>query len=159
MKYFETIDGVTSVKTELELIEKVRSATDLIKKISIWIVVLFAFISVFIISNTIKLTLHNRRREINIMKYVGATDAYIRGPFVIEGMIVGLISAIIAYFGTAYGYIALRNFMNSLEFSSSVIALEPFSHLRMILIGAYLIIGVGLGSIGSFISIRKYLDV
>ena len=159
VKYFETIDGVTSVKTELELMAKVRSVTDLVKKISIWIVVLFAFISVFIISNTIKLTLHNRRKEINIMKYVGATDAYIRGPFVIEGMIVGIISAAIAYLGTAYGYISLSNFMSSFELSSSVIVLEPFAHLRMILIGAYLIIGAGLGSIGSFISIRRYLDV
>lgn len=159
IRYFETIDGVTGVNTELSLMEKVRSVTDLIKKISMWIVILFAFISVFIISNTIKLTLHNRRREINIMKYVGATDAYIRGPFVIEGMIVGLISALIAYFGTAYGYMTLHGVMSSFGISNSVIALEPFEQLRWILVGAYLILGVGLGSVGSFISIRRYLDV
>ena len=159
IKYFETIDGVTSVKSELELMEKVRSVTNLIKRISIWVVVLFAFISVFIISNTIKLTLHSRRKEINIMKYVGATDAYIRGPFVIEGMIVGIISAAIAYFATAYGYTVLYNFMGGFEISSSVISIEPFEYLRWILVSSYLIIGAGLGSIGSFVSIRRYLSV
>lgn len=159
VKYFEKIKGVTSVSTELSLMEKIHNLTDLIKKISMWLVLLFAFISIFIISNTIKLTLHNRRKEINIMKYVGATDAYIRGPFVIEGMIVGLISAVIAYFGTAYGYMTLVGFMGSFGIANSVISLEPFAHLRWILVGAYLILGMGLGSVGSFVSIRRYLDV
>lgn len=159
ISYMEGIEGVTSINNMESLMQKIISITEFIRNASVWIVLVFALISVFIISNTIKLTLYSRRKEINIMKYVGATDAYIRGPFVIEGIIVGLISAIIAYCGTAYGYTALRNLMNTFKLSSSVLALEPFGDMIGIIIVSYTVIGVGLGALGSFISIRRYLKV
>ncbi len=159
ISYLESIEGVTSINNMESLMQKIISITKFIRNASVWIVLVFALISVFIISNTIKLTLYSRRKEINIMKYVGATDAYIRGPFVIEGIIVGLIAAVIAYFGTAYGYNALRSLMNSFKLSSSVLTLEPFSDMITIIMVSYAAIGVGLGALGSFISIRRYLKV
>ena len=130
------------------------------RNISIWVVIIFAFISIFIISNTIKLTVHNRRKEINIMKYVGATDSFIRGPFVTEGMLVGFIAAVIAFFLTEYGYNSLLKFIGGSAVSgTTIIAFKTFSDMALIIAGGYLAIGIGLGAIGSAVSMRKYLKV
>lgn len=158
--YIATIEGVKSVKSFDKLTTSVQNITKTVRNISIWIVIIFAFISIFIISNTIKLTVHNRRKEINIMKYVGATDSFIRGPFVTEGMLVGFIAAIIAFFLTEYGYNSLLKFIGGSSVSgTTVIAFKSFADMALIIAGGYLAIGIGLGAIGSAVSMRKYLKV
>ena len=158
--YISKIDGVKSVKSFDKLTTNVQRITKTVRNISIWVVIIFAFISIFIISNTIKLTVHNRRKEINIMKYVGATDSFIRGPFVTEGMLVGFIAAVIAFFLTEYGYNSLLKFIGSSAVSgTTIIAFKTFSDMALIIAGGYLAIGIGLGAIGSAVSMRKYLKV
>lgn len=158
--YISKIDGVKSVKSFDKLTTNVQRITKTVRNISIWVVIIFAFISIFIISNTIKLTVHNRRKEINIMKYVGATDSFIRGPFVTEGMLVGFIAAVIAFFLTEYGYNSLLKFIGGSAVSgTTIIAFKTFSDMALIIAGGYLAIGIGLGAIGSAVSMRKYLKV
>jgi len=158
--YISKIDGVKSVKSFDKLTTNVQRITKTVRNISIWVVIIFAFISIFIISNTIKLTVHNRRKEINIMKYVGATDSFIRGPFVTEGMLVGFIAAVIAFFLTEYGYNSLLKFIGGSAVSgTTIIAFKTFSDMALIIAGGYLAIGIGLGAVGSAVSMRKYLKV
>ena len=117
-------------------------------------------ISIFIISNTVKLTVHKRRKEINIMKYVGATDAYIRWPFIIEGIIAGLISATIAFAVTNSCYVGISNAMHgSMASVSMTIDVLKFSNIWQIIACSYLVLGSAIGALGSAFSIRRYLKV
>jgi len=159
-KKLEKIDGVESVENKQDMVNLVNELTKLIRDVSFWIVIVFMMISIFIISNTVKLTVHNRRKEINIMKYVGATDSYIRWPFVIEGVLVGLISAIIAFLVTQSCYIGITNAMNgSVSSVSMTIDVLTFSKIWYIIAASYLILGSAIGALGSAFSIRRYLKV
>ena len=153
-----TIPGVESVENSNEFVEAINGIKGTVKTFSVWIIVIFAIISLFIISNTIKLTVHNRRKEINIMKYVGATDSYIRGPFIMEGMLVGIVSAIVAFFISRLTYLGLMSSMGSASFMSAA-DFMPFSQLWGILLASYLILGAIIGAFGSSISVRRYLKV
>lgn len=158
--YIAKIDGIKSVKNYDKLTTSIQNATKLVRNVSVWIVIIFAVISIFIISNTIKLTVHNRRKEINIMKYVGATDSFIRGPFVTEGMLVGLVAAVVAFFLTQGAYNSVLNFIGvSSTSNSSVISFKDFGDMALIVSLGYLVIGLGLGALGSSVSMRKYLKV
>ena len=152
------IPGVESVENSNEFVEAINGIKGTVKTFSVWIIVIFAIISLFIISNTIKLTVHNRRKEINIMKYVGATDSYIRGPFIKEGMLVGIVSAIVAFFISRLTYLGLMSSMGSASFMSAA-DFMPFSQLWGILLASYLILGAIIGAFGSSISVRRYLKV
>ena len=124
------------------------------------ILLLLIFISIFIISNTIKLTVHARRKEISIMKYVGATDSFIRWPFIIEGIIIGIIAAIIslAILGLAYNLI-ISKLGNSAVLAKIGMSLLSFANISTLLVIVYLVLGIGIGALGSTISMRKYLKV
>ena len=106
MSQVNNIQGVAYVKNNKDSIDKLVDLTGKIKNASFYFMVFFALISVFIISNTIRITVFARRREVNIMKFVGATDWFIRWPFVIEGILVGLIGAVISVLivSQSYGY-------------------------------------------------------
>ena len=117
-------------------------------------------ISVFIISNTIKLSVHSRRKEISIMKYVGATNNFIRWPFAVEGIIIGIISALITIVlvGIIYNAIAVQAVQ--LEVLQKLnVSLVSFNDMFNIIMIVYLAIGIGIGFFGSSISMRKYLEV
>lgn len=159
VKKVSGIDGVERVENRQDLITMVNNLTQLIQKVSIWILVLFAIISLFIISNTIKLSVHNRGKEINIMKYVGATDSYIRGPFMIEGIMTGLISAIIAFFISWFMYSSALGAVSSSASLSAILKLLEFKDIYTALIVAYILLGSAIGAFGSGISIRRYLKV
>ena len=124
-------------------------------------ITIFLVVSVFIISNTIKLTVFARRREINIMKYIGATDWFIRWPFVVEGVIISAVGAIIAFVISAYAYTALEDkFAQDLFLADSqLLRMVDISQVWVELILSYLAIGVVVGVIGSVLSIRKHLRV
>lgn len=150
------IEGVESVENSNDLANLISGIKDTVKTFSVWIIVIFAIISLFIISNTIKLTVHNRRREINIMKYVGATDSYIKGPFIMEGMLVGIISAVVAFFISQWSYLGLMTSIPMMPFSIGLLAFED---IWVKLIGVYVLLGCIIGAFGSWISVRRYLRV
>ena len=153
----ENIKKITSrdetVSTLIDLANGVKIVTGVI-------LALLVFISIFIIANTIKLTVHARRKEISIMKYVGATNGFIRWPFVVEGVLIGIIAGIISLglVGGVYSIIAEKmvntNFMQAVGMS-----LVSFSDMFTLIISVYLILGIGIGVLGSMISMRKYLKV
>lgn len=128
---------------------------------TIVILVLLILISVFIITNTIKLTVHARRKEISIMKYVGATNSFIRWPFIVEGVIIGVVAGLISLLlvGLAYNYIAGRMVESVVATTVLQMTLLGFDQLFNLLLIVYMALGVGIGIIGSSISMRKYLNV
>ena len=117
-------------------------------------------ISVFIISNTIKLSVHSRRKEISIMKYVGATNSFIRWPFIIEGIIIGVVAALLSIIiiGLLYNLVA-EQIMESSVVALINISLLSFSEMFNLIICVYMGLGIGVGVLGSAISMRKYLEV
>ena len=157
-KRLAAIDGVEDVENSSDLVEVINGISDAVKTFSVWIIVIFALISLFIISNTIKLTVHNRRKEINIMKYVGATDSYIKGPFIMEGMLVGIISAVVAFFISEWSYLGLMTKLST-TILTSAIGLLNFTEIWLKLMVAYVILGTIIGAFGSSISVRRYLRV
>lgn len=153
------INGVERIENSQDVINIVNNATRIIRHISFWIIIIFAFVSLFIISNTIKLAVHSRGKEINIMKYVGATDAYIRWPFIIEGILTGLIAAVVSYFITQFAYMGVISAIDSTAAIGSIINLKKFSEIWQTILVAYLLLGGFIGAFGSAISVRRYLKV
>ncbi len=153
------IDGIKSVRNGQDVVSVINTIQKTVKNVSVWIILAFMLISIFIISNTVKLTVHNRRKEINIMKYVGATDSYIRWPFVIEGIIVGLISAAISFAVTYSLYSALYNTLSHDRSIVKFVELLEFSRIWDVFALSYAGLGVVIGALGSAFSIRKYLKV
>ena len=142
-----------TIGTLVKIAKGIRIATYVI---SICLVVF----AIFIIANTIKLTVHARRREISIMKYVGATNSFIRWPFAVEGMIIGLIAGAISTALLAVIYsLAVSNDGFSGFISKMGLTLLNFSDLVNLVVIAYLALGIGIGVLGSTISMRKYLKV
>lgn len=155
------IEGVNKVKYSQEIIDFFAKFTYWINIISGFLIVLLLVISVFIIANTIKLTVFARRKEINIMKYIGATDWFIRWPFIVEGVIIGVVGAIIAFVLTSYGYSSLEKKYSSelLNVTMNFIKLVKMGEVGFRILMLYSLLGSVVGAIGSFISIRKYLRV
>lgn len=124
------------------------------------ILILLVVISIFIISNTIKLTVHARRKEISIMKYVGATNNFIRWPFIVEGMIIGILSSAVSItiVGSAYNFIATE-LVNASFMKMIGMSLVGFGDMLSSIIVVYMLLGIGIGALGSVISMRKYLKV
>lgn len=154
----KNIDGVFRVENRQDMINIIYSITNAVRHVSVWIILIFMFISVFIISNTIKLALFARRKEINIMKYVGATDAFIRWPFMIEGMIVGFVGAVVAFFIIQSCYMAGLGALSSVP-AMAIITLRDFGEIWHMILLPFVAVGVLIGAIGSALSIRKYLQV
>ncbi len=150
-------DGITSSNKVITTIMKIGNGVRIFTLALLLILVLFA---VVIISNTIKLTVHARRKEISIMKYVGATNNFIRGPFIVEGVLIGIIAALIAILVVGLMYNSIISNIGQSEIVKELeITFVTFSHMFRLLIMVNLILGIGIGVIGSSISMRKYLEV
>ncbi len=162
-KSSETVDvmddiaGIIKIQQNEESIDKLVSIANYIRNFSLWIIIALAIVSIFIISNTIKLTVYTRRKEINIMKFVGATDWFIRWPFIIEGIAIGIIGAGASIAIIMAGYGAIVNVVNSLNIMFFTV--KPLTELTGIIIGSSLGLGAILGGLGSLISVRKHLNV
>jgi len=154
------MDGIDSIQNKNETTNTLLSLGNAIRIVSLIILAFLIVVSLFIISNTIKLTVHARRKEISIMKYVGATNAFIRWPFVVEGIIIGVVAAGISLLviGLLYNWIATQ-LMASVLIQKLGIILVNFSDMFTLLVGVYAILGIGMGVIGSMISMKKYLEV
>ena len=154
------LENVDDIQSENNTINKLRDLANGIQIMTIIILTLLIVISIFIISYTIKLTVHARRKEISIMKYVGATNSFIRGPFIVEGIIIGIISAIITLVILGLSYNAIINKMGTSAILQTVsIGLLSFADMFYLILTVYLILGIGIGILGSSISMRKYLKV
>lgn len=130
-------------------------------KIAIGVIsIILLVISITIIANTIRLTVHARRKEISIMKYVGATNRFIRWPFIIEGIIIGIVAAVITILivGAAYDFV-IRSIEASNVLQTMGVTLLQFQEIIKLIAIVYLILGIGVGVIGSSISMKKYLEV
>ena len=153
-KELEKLDGVENVTDFQESATIIVSVVDSIKAASLWLMAILLIISAFIVSNAVKISVYARRREINIMKYVGATDWFIRWPFVIEGIIIGIYGAIICFVIMWIAYVSIKS-----NISISMLTLLPFSSVWASLAASFIIVGVVIGSVGSIFSIRKHLKV
>ena len=159
-KQIETFENVNEIMSKDATTDALLSIANGIKIFSGIILVFLVVISIFIISNTIKLTVHARRREISIMKYVGATNNFIRGPFIVEGIIIGLVSAMlsIGFISLIYDVIAGK-IMASQLMGVMGISLLTFAEIFNLIFVVYLILGIGIGVLGSVVSMKKYLEV
>jgi len=154
------IDGIKRITSSNQTIKTLSNIGKWIRIVTGAMLIILILISIFIISNTIKLTVHARRKEISIMKYVGATNNFIRTPFMIEGVVIGIISSIISIFVVGGGYELLRTKVMQSDVAHTIgINVLSFSELFAEIAIVYIILGVGIGIIGSSISMKKYLDV
>ena len=160
VSFAESLDGVRRVNKSDVVADTLSSVNRLITYVSIAIIAILLAVSIFLISNTVTMGITVRREEIVIMKYIGAKDGFVRAPFVIEGVVIGLIGAIIPlvllYFmyGKAVSYILTRfNLLNN------ILDFLPVTEVYKVLLPVGLALGVGIGFVGSFFTIRKHLKV
>ena len=154
------IENVAKITSSNETITMLISLANGVRIVTGVILLLLVIISIFIISNTIKLTVHARRKEISIMKYVGATNNFIRWPFIVEGMIIGILASLISIVivGGAYNFIA-KELVNTTFMKMIGMGLVGFGDMLSSIIVVYMLLGIGIGAFGSVISMRKYLKV
>ncbi len=160
----QTIEGVEYIKAPSEMAQILVSLKNAVNWIALGLVAVLGLVCIVVISNTIRLTVFARRREINIMKYVGATNAFIRWPFFVEGVTSGLIAALISFALLSLGYTKLVEYITSGEIAVSWLnnlffSMMPYEVLREPLLITFLVVGVVLGGIGTANSVRKYLKV
>ena len=153
------IDNIDSIQSRDETINGLVAIANGVRIVSAVILTLLVLISIFIIGNTIKLTVHARRKEISIMKYVGATDSFIRWPFVIERIIIGIVAALLSILVLGIAYSLITNAAANSIISTMGIKLLSFTDMTTLLVIVYMVLGIGIGALGSSISMRKYLQV
>ena len=151
-------EGIEDVKYYKSTVDKLLRATKFIQISAIIIMIFLIIISIIVVSNTIKLTVFNRSDEISIMKYVGATNWFIRGPFLIEGIIIGVISAAIAVGVTAFAYDKLVDTVGEQVYSMLSMPMVPGNFLMYNFAWIFAALGVAIGSCGSIISMRRFLN-
>ncbi|MBR1419778.1 MAG: permease-like cell division protein FtsX [Selenomonadaceae bacterium] len=150
------IDGVTEAKYGQDVVENLFDITQMIRVFGLCLMLTLAGATIFIISNTIRLTIFARRKEIAIMKYVGATDEFIRLPFVIQGVILGFIGGMISAIALSYFYsVVSEKIFDSLKFFP-LLPQDPYMKFIGILI---IVFGMIIGAAGSTISLKKFLEV
>lgn len=152
------IDKVSVVKYGEGMVEQLVSIFDIVKKVSIGMVVALIIVTAFLISNTIKITIFSRKREIEIMRLVGASNINIKIPFIFEGLFLGMFGSIIPILATIYGYVALYNGFNGQLFSPFIqlIKPEPFIYIISVIL---LVIGILVGMFGSWRAVKKHLKI
>ena len=152
------IEMVSVVRYGEGMVEKLVSAFDSIKNVTYGIVIALILVTIFLIVNTIKLTISARKREISIMRLVGASNFTIKTPFIVEGMILGVFGSIVPIIISTYGYLAFYNHFDGHLFSELIqlIKPEPFIYTTPLIV---LVIGIIVGMIGSASAVKKYLKV
>ena len=150
------VSGVVKVNNRQDIILKVVSVTNVVRIGSFIAMLILLLTAIFIIRNTIELSVLSREEEIHIMKFVGATDGFIRGPFVIEGVTVGVIGAMVAIIIIAFGYSALTAQAEGLR---EVAELYSFSEVAIPLVAGVLLFGLIMGGIGSRAAVKRHLKV
>ncbi|MCI8523640.1 MAG: ABC transporter permease [Lachnospiraceae bacterium] len=158
--YLESVDGVRQVNRSELAATTLTGVNALIAYTSMGIIAILLAVSIFLISNTVTIGISVRKEEINIMKYIGATDFFVRSPFVVEGMLIGLIGAAIplAFIYTVYNMV-LSYVMERFSMLASLLSFVPVEEVFRVLVPVSLGLGVGIGFLGSFTTVRKHLRV
>ena len=152
------IEKVGTVKYGEGMVEQLVSVFKIVRNISLGTVIALIIVTVFLITNTIKITIYSRRREIEIMRLVGASNLNIKIPFVFEGLFLGILGAIIPIIGTCYAYSILYDKFDGKMFSEFIKLVEPLPFLYNVS-GILLLIGMLVGMFGSWQAVRKYLKI
>ena len=168
-RYAGTLEGVDDIQYYQETVDKLTKITNFLQIGALVIMAFLVVVSVVVVSNTVKLTVFARAKEIRIMKYVGATNNFIRAPFVVEGIILGVISSLISIVLLGGLYVWLKNGIigNALQgwlkgfsnMSSGMEKLLQFDQMFSEIMVIFLAIGIGIGVFGSILSMKKYLKV
>ncbi len=155
-KSLEKVAGIAKVSARSDISDKIIQVRDIVTLICVVLIIILVLVSIFIISNTVNLTMFNRREEIAIMKMIGATNGFVRIPFVIEGLLLGIAGALIALLlqWGVYEYVVSRAF-EGISFVPTV----AFSDVALALAAAFFGVGVLVGGLGSAITLRKFLKV
>ena len=152
----KTSDGAPNVKNQVEVSELIESLRDIVMLVLVGVLLVFFLLAIFIILNTVKLSVYSRKNEIEIMRYIGATNFFIIVPFLLEGVIIGLLSALIAFFSQMYIY---KWAISAIGQMTEVFEIVPFSEVNAAIFAAFALTGVLCGFFGSAVSSRKYLKV
>ena len=153
----EKIDGIYKVKYNSSTINAVISISKIANIFLLGIGVVLLVVSIFIISNTIKLAVYSNKREIFIMRYIGATNKFIKKPFVREGAIMGIVSALISFMLISIAYVVIYARIPKVGSSLGVFGFIPYTSLWWMILAIYIVLGLFIGILGSSISIKKYL--
>lgn len=152
------LEGVEDVKFYQETVEKLTKVTNFIQITALIIMAFLIVVSVVVVSNTIKLTVFARAKEISIMKYIGATNWFIRGPFLVEGIIMGVVASLISAGITFFIYTEIEKIIGVQVMTILSTPLVPAAYLAENLILIFLAMGISIGAGGSIISMRRFLD-
>lgn len=158
--WLESLPEVRKVNASLLTADMLSGANMLIAYVSVGIILILLAVSIFLISNTVAIGISVRSEEINIMKYIGATDFFVRAPFVLEGMLIGALGAVLPLW-LIYGlyHYVLNYIMDRFEILSGFLNFVPMEELFGVLTPVSMILGVGIGFLGSIITVRKHLRV
>ena len=160
VSYIQGLDQVREVEQSEEAANTLGSFNRLVSYASLVIIVLLIVISVFLISNTVSVGIAGRKEEIGIMKYIGATDGFVRAPFVLEGMVLGLIGAAIPLTALYFLYnTAVEYVLTRFNVLTGVVEFIPVANIYRVLVPISVALGIGIGLIGSFWTTRKHLRV
>ena len=152
----EKIDGIYNVKYNADTIDAVISISRVANYFILGVGIVLLVVSIFIISNTIKLAVYSNKREIFIMRYIGATNSFIIKPFIVEGAIMGVMSALISFIIISIVYVYIYAALNS-SYALGVFKFIPYSTIWYQILIAYIALGLFIGVFGSAISLKKYL--
>ena len=160
VEYAESLDGVRKVNKSDVVAKTLTSVNKLVGYISVAIIAILLAVSIFLISNTVTMGITVRREEIAIMKYIGAKDGFVRAPFVIEGLLIGAIGAIIPLVALYFMYDkAVSYIMTKFSLLNNIVDFLPVMEVYKTLLPVGIALGVGIGFVGSFFTIRKHLKV
>ena len=157
-KKIKAIDGVDIIKYGEGIVEQLVAVFDVVRKICLGMVVALIVVTAFLISNTIKITIFSRKREIEIMRLVGASNLNIKIPFIFEGLFLGVIGSIIPIIATIYGYTVLFENFNGQLFSPFIKLVEPQPFIFLLSL-VLVVIGILVGMFGSWRAVKKYLKI
>ena len=152
------IDGVNTIKYGEGMIERLVTIFDVVRKATYVVVIALILVTAFLISNTIKITIFSRKREIDIMRLVGASNMNIKIPFIFEGLFLGIMGSIIPIIIVTYGYSSLYNYFDGELFGNFVTLVKPNPFIFSIS-GFLIIIGMIVGMVGSWRAVRKHLKI
>lgn len=160
VSYLESIDGVREVHQSEVTATTLTGVNKLVAYSSAGIIIILLAVSIFLISNTVNIGISVRKEEINIMKYIGATDYFVRSPFVVEGMIIGFVGASVPLGLLYFLYQTVIDYISS-RFSvlSELLKFLTVEQVFTVLLPVSLIIGIGIGFVGSFTTVRKHIRV
>jgi Cell division protein len=154
----KTFNGVEDIKYYQDTVDQLMKVTRFIQIGAMIIIIFLVIVSVVVVSNTVKLTVLAREREIGIMKYIGATSWFIRGPFLIEGIIIGILSALISVGVISLAYYKLTELVGQQIFVMLSTTMVPGEFLVTNLVWIFIALGVSIGACGSIVSMRRFLD-